>query len=299
MAFTRASSTAWFHYNWKLAPGVPAMALPSPPVRLALLQVVNGTTVVAESATATVSVAATAPGVSTFRPLFLSSNRTTITVTLTDGLAGAARSTIASIWLVPEVAAPTNGTLIAAAMSARFPCDNISPSASARELTCTSPALRSGRYQLMVEVADGPALLSSDVASSTMAISGISASSGSIGGGLMLLISGTGFPEVTAEAVVFMTVPASTTFLNGLIPCDVNSASFDLITCITRPHVAANADANDPMAKLLQPMASTPAPVQVLACSADMNSTVLREYCWSLPTAVKAACNDPSGCKFG
>eukprot|EP00983_Pelagomonas_calceolata_P135339 1162144-Pelagomonas_calceolata.AAC.3 len=49
----------------------------------------------------------------------------------------------------------------------------------------------------------------------------------------------TGFSEVPDENVVVIGVPTSTTFLNGVILCDVTEASATQLTCVTRPHLAA------------------------------------------------------------
>lgn len=64
-----------------------------------------------------------------------------------------------------------------------------------------------------------------------------------------------------------MQVPISTTFLNGLVLCDVinitatadNSAgAFDTLTCMTRPHLATDASSDDAMARNLEASPTEP-----------------------------------------
>lgn len=60
---------------------------------------------------------------------------------------------------------------------------------------------------------------------------------------------------------VWLQVPVSTTFLNGLILCDVRNitagsgadgGAFDALTCMTRPHLATDASSEDAMARNLE-----------------------------------------------
>ena len=66
-----------------------------------------------------------------------------------------------------------------------------------------------------------------------------------------------GFPAVDLQ------VPVSSTFLNGYILCDVTSASASSLTCITRPSLSADASGLDPLAMMVRPQASEPAPIRV------------------------------------
>jgi len=52
-------------------------------------------------------------------------------------------------------------------------------------------------------------------------------------------------------------VAISTTFLNGLILCDVQNitagfGALDSLTCRTRPHLAADASSEDAMGRMLE-----------------------------------------------
>lgn len=48
-----------------------------------------------------------------------------------------------------------------------------------------------------------------------------------------------GFSQEASENVVVIGVPVSTTFLNGLILCDVVSATSTQLMCRTRAHLVA------------------------------------------------------------
>jgi hypothetical protein len=67
--------------------------------------------------------------------------------------------------------------------------------------------------------------------------------------------------------VVWLQVPVSTTFLNGLILCDVGNITAslgpsggppDVLTCMTRAHLATDASADDAMARNLEARDSAP-----------------------------------------
>ena len=74
----------------------------------------------------------------------------------------------------------------------------------------------------------------------------------SIGGGTTVQVSGSGFSLVPDANVVYMTVPVSSTLLNGVIACDVVSATPTLLTCITRAYLVTDASAEDPNALNVQ-----------------------------------------------
>jgi hypothetical protein len=78
---------------------------------------------------------------------------------------------------------------------------------------------------------------------------------GSIGGGSLITIAGQGFDALDlATAVVVITVPVSTTFLNGVILCDVTNVSTSgaALMCRTRPHLATDASSEDAMGSRLE-----------------------------------------------
>jgi hypothetical protein len=100
-----------------------------------------------------------------------------------------------------------------------------------------------------------------------------------------LTVRGDGFPSgaLSNQAVVLLPVPVTTTFLNGLIPCDVLSSNTTTITCLTRPHLAADADASDPFARNLQPRASNPGGVQVRTATHSPTTTAPFFHCPRTP----------------
>lgn len=95
---------------------------------------------------------------------------------------------------------------------------------------------------------------------------------------------------------VFLQVPQSTTFLNAIIVCDVQDASATRIICLTRPHLAADADADDPDAQNVQPAESTLSDVIVLICDPAWTTDILRQYCWDDPTSPRATCAAGANC---
>ena len=210
------------------------------------------------------------------------------------------------MWLVPEITAVTNASQVAAALSARVACASFSV-ASGQVVSCVTVPTVNGRYHVMAEGPSPVAVLSASVVTIDMVISSVSDAgsaavpvAGSVGGGTVLTIAGSGFPSSAADAVVFVRVQPSTTFLNGLVLCDILTASATQIMCRTRAHLAADTDANDPMARLTRPTASLPAAVQVVACPASMNTTILKECCWGMDSAAKARCGaaNDNACKF-
>ena len=62
---------------------------------------------------------------------------------------------------------------------------------------------------------------------------------------------------------MLLPVPPSSTFPTGSVLCDVQSATPTQLTCLTRPHLAADASGADPMATALLPRASPPGEVKV------------------------------------
>ncbi len=72
--------------------------------------------------------------------------------------------------------------------------------------------------------------------------------------------AGYGFSTDGATSnVVLIKVPRSTTFLNALALCDVETVvNSSQLTCRTRTHLAADASADDPDAKQLMPLSTEP-----------------------------------------
>lgn len=204
--------------------------------------------------------------------------------------------------LVPKLAASANFTTDAAAYAGRIPCPSVAPAGSGApsDVACVSGAVPIGDYQVLVELTSGLQLLSASAINFDLVIASVSPSAGSIGGGTTVTITGSGFSTVAAENIVFLTVPVSTTFLNGIIQCDVVSATVNQLQCVTRAHLATNADADDAMARNVMPVATQQRGVQVVICDPSLNTTVLREYCWSRAATPRSRCATNDGaCDFG
>ncbi|KAG2432951.1 hypothetical protein HXX76_008679 [Chlamydomonas incerta] len=225
------------------------------------------------------------------------------------------------VWLVPGNVAAVNATTLTALAALakalgnedlRFPCANATYDNSTGVITCTVPYVPSGTYSVVLQPAPYNGglnvttwVLSQQAIAFTMTIGGVQPQAGSVGGGVVLVINGTGFAPGARmrENAVFVTVPVSTTFLNGIVPCDVINATTTEIRCRTRAHIAADADATDPFALNVQPRATSANSVVVVACGQSFNSSAtvdaLRFYCWAQPTSARAMCNGALGaCAF-
>ncbi|GFR40478.1 hypothetical protein Agub_g1045 [Astrephomene gubernaculifera] len=206
-------------------------------------------------------------------------------------LAGIAQgSSVTSMYLLPYVPSYTNYTALSAAFAGRTTCDDMVVAADGSSAACNSTAMPSGRYHVLVVMSSGLQLLSGDTVVYDLFMTSVSPSLGSIGGGTLLVITGGGFSTVVSENVVFLSVPVSTTFINGLVECIGVAVTPTQLTCRTQPHLATNADADDPNAKDVMPVATAPAPVVVVLCNANYNTTLLRQYCWSLQSTAHSRC---------
>ncbi|PNH07097.1 Fibrocystin-L [Tetrabaena socialis] len=228
----------------------------------------------------------------------------------TTGMAGWA---LRAAWLMPSLAAlsfasSSQSAALSASRAAALECGGLSYDGIATA-NCTLPSITTGSYQLALQPQPDPAtgaarpwVLAQQVLTFDMALTAVSPAAGSVGGGTELVISGTGFATGAAAGknVVFITVPVSTTWLNGLIPCDVTSATATQLRCRTRAHLAADADASDPFAKLVMPRSTPSAAVQVVVCGDDMSTSpdVLRFYCFFQPRAARASCRGLGGCDY-
>ena len=90
---------------------------------------------------------------------------------------------------------------------------------------------------------------------------------GSIAGGTDITITGSGLYSADSVAVVYVRVPVSTTFPNGLVPCDVSTWEATRIVCRTRAHYAANAAPDDPWARKVEAISTKAMVVSVILCS--------------------------------
>lgn len=126
------------------------------------------------------------------------------------------------------------------------------------------PSLPNARYSIALRLDSGSVvILSGTYVTVDMRITKVFPGLGSIGGGTTVKITGSGFSPIASRTSVFMTVPVSTTWLNGIIPCDVVNSTATEINCVTRAHLAADASADDAMARNVMPVQSKKAPVQV------------------------------------
>ncbi|GFR45051.1 hypothetical protein Agub_g6422 [Astrephomene gubernaculifera] len=208
---------------------------------------------------------------------------------------------IASISLVPAVntspAAAITGTgssianisTLAVAMAKAYPCsfspaDDFAEAAAGAVTTISStagPLPRGGYYVRVVltEALSGLTLLSSKTLTVDLAVTDINPKVGSVGGGTSLKISGRGFSPRAVDNLVFLSVPVSTTFRTGRMPCDVLSATATEIECRTRPYFLAEVDMEDPHARKLTPTVATDLAVDVVACTWTDDATSSLETC--------------------
>ncbi|KAG2448780.1 hypothetical protein HYH02_006132 [Chlamydomonas schloesseri] len=218
------------------------------------------------------------------------------------------------VWLVPGNIAAVNATSAGAVAplanallgdeERRYPCANATYDNSTGVISCTVPYVPSGTYSVALQPAPYNGglnvtawVLAPQAVVFNMTISSVLPQVGSVGGGVVLVINGTGFAPGARmrENAVFVTVPVSTTFLNGIVPCDVLNATATEIRCRTRAHMAADADATDPLALDVQPRATTANNVVVVACGQAFNSSAatdaLRFYCWAQSTSARSVCS--------
>ncbi|GIL53442.1 hypothetical protein Vafri_9024 [Volvox africanus] len=245
-----------------------------------------------------VTVSSSAPTISSISPVRMPGAGGIITMTL----AGTIASGVNEIFMVPYISSLANHTEVSVAFNTRVLCANITTNTTSSTITCSSPPLRNGRYHTLVVLSSGLQLLSTDNILFELFITSVSPNLGSIGGGTLVTITGSGFSPVVSENVVFMTVPVSTTFLNGVVQCKTVSATTTTLMCRTQTNMAADASADDPFAKQVLPVDTTPPrPISVVICDSSYSSSLLQEYCWSLPETARARC-DATGsqsCNFG
>ncbi len=201
-------------------------------------------------ASLTANVVAAAPALTGISPATLPSSGGDVELALSNAVFAG----VTSVFLVPQVPTLSNFTALAAAYSARKACASISTAAGG--VTCSTGIVISGSYQFLVVLSSGLQLLSTNAVSFDLVVTAIFPSAGSIGGGTSVTITGAGFHPTVANNFVFMTVPVSTTYMNGLVPCKATAVNATTLTCVTGAHMAANAEASDPMAKNVLPVAT-------------------------------------------
>ncbi|KXZ47885.1 hypothetical protein GPECTOR_32g498 [Gonium pectorale] len=237
-------------------------------------------------------------------------------------VAGMEGWTFKAVWLLPNLnlsaldfSTGSRNLLLSRAFGAAIAAcrGSVSYDAPGR-ISCAVPYILNGVYGVALEpfpagpsAPPRPWVLAQDALSFDMAITGVWPRVGSIGGGTELVITGSGFApgNRSGENVVLIPVPVSTTFLNGLVVCDVTSATATQIRCRTRPHLATDADAMDPMARntLPRPSGPNPGPIRVVSCGSDATLSsrspafdINKFYCAFMPTSARAAaCRDNGG----
>ncbi|GIL53440.1 hypothetical protein Vafri_9024 [Volvox africanus] len=243
-----------------------------------------------------VLISGSAPTISTISPAHMPGCGGVVTLELT----GTTASEVTTVFMVPYISSLLNYTEASEAYNARVPCTDVAAGATGT-ITCSSPPLRNGRYHTLVVLSSGLQLLSIDTIRFEFFITSVSPNLGSIGGGTLVTITGSGFSQNVKGNAVFMTVPVSSTFLNGIIECETQSVTTTTLTCRTLPSMATNADVDDPRASKVMPVATQPRPISVVLCDPQYNTTILRGYCWSLTETPRANCaaSDPTDCSFG
>eukprot|EP00798_Chlamydomonas_sp_ICE-L_P031254 gene31253-6400_t len=222
-------------------------------------------------------------------------------------------STLTSVWLVPKaniidtrrrslLSTPAFGK----EYTTRKECTVISTAAASEinmwTMDCKCGVLPSGSYWLVAEISagEGPQLSTTTV-EARLTISSVSPSSGSIAGGTQLTITGQGFNAQDLSAnIVMIRVPVSSTFLNGVVLCDIVSASRTQLQCRTRSHLAADVVPMDPYARNVQPKATAARAVQLVVSNAGLSDVHKLEE-WSKEDASRAIISDSdaSSCIFG
>jgi hypothetical protein len=246
----------------------PSNAASSVPVAMTL-QDANGTVYTASLANSAVTISAAAPSMSdVVQPQETSTAGTNVTFQASGSLQLA---DIKAVTLLPAftnlTAAVGNASDLsstaAQALASAVPCRGIYAGGSPGEFICSTGVLPAGSFFLMITTTDGNNITTQTVYTDTkltfdLAISSVQPALGSVGGGTLVTISGTGFSSVAGSNVVLLHVPVSSTFINGMVLCDVEAATNAEIKCRTRAHLATDASADDPDAKQVKALSTPP-----------------------------------------
>ena len=128
-------------------------------------------------------------------------------------------------------------------------------------------------------------------------ITSVVPSAGTLAGGSVLTITGFGFPTTSvsnAVTVVTIGVPVSTTFPNGVILCDVARSDSSQVTCVTRAHCAADANADDPTGADCNFRESLAGSVTVSVCLEGADA----DTCWADARTQRSVCAEGGDCTF-
>ncbi|KAK3258451.1 hypothetical protein CYMTET_32501, partial [Cymbomonas tetramitiformis] len=207
---------------------------------------------------------------------------------------------------------PLSEVLFAGAEECALVADLSSPS----ELVCEAgaSAVAGASFEVLVTVGDAEVTVVAPGAGAALlrdlTLTAVSPRVGSLAGGTRITVTGTGFAPEAGLNAVFTRVPVSTTFPNGVVPCDVEQASETEIVCVTRPHCAADASAADPYARRCEHAPTPESLLEVAACPENLTtalgatvpvSTALgRLRCWAEPGIATARCAAAEGraCTF-
>ena len=162
-----------------------------------------------------------------------------------------------------------------------------------------------GSYRVRIVVSGSRTIQSSSDLQVSMTVTGVTPASGSLAGGSVLTIAGSGF---SANSEVLLSVPVSTTHASGLIACDVLTTTTSEITCRTRGYCSANASPADPSAsRCSYKEPPGPSSITVIQCPDTLKDAFGQRYstdtdagrilCWDDETTHKAACSGAS-CGF-
>jgi hypothetical protein len=160
---------------------------------------------------------------------------------------------------------PTVLTSINSSLVSGISCSSVSAQDTSTEF-CKLRVVPPGTYWLAVTHMGATHILQPNLSApdnskergllkSRFGVHSVSPTIGSIAGGSLITITGQGFDALDlSTAVVVITVAVSTTFLNGVILCDVTnvSSSGDALMCRTRPHLATDTSSDDAMAARLE-----------------------------------------------
>lgn len=124
----------------------------------------------------------------------------------------------------------------------------------------------------------------------------MSPSVGTLAGGSLLTINGFGFANHGSDyvSVVTIGVPISTTFPNGVILCDVALSNSTQVTCVTRAHCAADANADDPAGVDCNFRESLGGGVTVSVCPESEDA----DTCWAKAGSAQSMCLAGANCTF-
>ncbi|GAQ89759.1 hypothetical protein KFL_005590010 [Klebsormidium nitens] len=170
-------------------------------------------------------------------------------------------------------------------------------SANGTQVTCKAQGAAAGAYRVLVTSAGNVTAISGSTVEVALEITSVIPSAGTLAGGSVLTITGFGFPVTnvsTSVTVVTIQVPFSTTFPNGVILCDVATSDLTQVTCVTRAHCAADANADDPTGTDCNFRESLRGSVTVSVCPEGADA----DTCWADVRTPQSICKQGGNCTF-